>query len=175
MLGAPGASRMRLRMSLARAMGRGERASMFHDTRERRRERGRSRVTWCCALLEGMGVQRRVGWLKAERARQSLLVAMMALTPEKLDVSHCCRLGRFLTRMLKHDVSSCTDTRRAPRGRYPASGTDTRVSAAPPQLELRRARTGEPTAETDPAAAGSSGLGWFSLTHAIPVTCVPST
>lgn len=80
-----------MRMSLARAMGREEKASMFHDTRESVglemvstlrgvREAGvreRLWVTWHCALLERMGAQRRAEWWKAERVRQSLLGAMV--------------------------------------------------------------------------------------------------
>jgi uncharacterized protein YcbX len=57
-------------MSLAREMAREEKASMFHDMRES------LCVTWLCAFLEEMGTHLRVGGLKAERVRQSLLVAM---------------------------------------------------------------------------------------------------
>src|SRR5690606_5564654 len=66
--GDSGASRMLLRISLARTTGRGEKALMFHDTRENagvvvlstlpgERDVG-------IALLEGIGIQRWVEWLK---------------------------------------------------------------------------------------------------------------
>ena len=58
-------------MSLARETGREEKASMFHDTRES------PCVTWFCAFRKRVGAQLRVEWLKADRVRQSLLVAMV--------------------------------------------------------------------------------------------------
>ena len=75
-------------MSLARETGREEKASMFHDVRESLRVQGVSMfrfrdvrespcVTWLCAFLQGMGSHPRVEWLKAERVRQSLLVAIL--------------------------------------------------------------------------------------------------
>ena len=82
-----GPSRIRSRMSLARETGREEKASIFHDMREKlwvkrvsmfRDVRESFCVTWLCALRKGMGAQLWVEWLKAERVRQSLLVAMEA-------------------------------------------------------------------------------------------------
>ena len=72
-------------MSLAREMGREEKASMFHDRRESlcvqvsmfRDVRESFCVTWVCFFLKGMGSHLRVEQLKAERVRQSLLVATM--------------------------------------------------------------------------------------------------
>lgn len=86
-------------MSLARAAGRGEKASMFHETREslgaetaltldgvrggdggedgERVDGEREGPAWYCVFLEGMGPQRRVEWLKAERVRQSLSAVMV--------------------------------------------------------------------------------------------------
>ena len=72
-------------MSLAREMGREEKASMFHDMRESLcvrkvstcRDVGESLcVTWLCASREGMGAHVPAERLKAERVRKSLLVTM---------------------------------------------------------------------------------------------------
>ena len=65
-----GPFRICLKMSLAREMGREEKASMFHDMRES------FCVTWLCAFCKGMGARLRVEWLEAEKVRQSLLVTM---------------------------------------------------------------------------------------------------
>ena len=62
-----GPSRIWPRMSLAREMAREEKASMFQDVRES------LCMTW---FLEDTGAHFRVEGLKAERVRQSLLVAM---------------------------------------------------------------------------------------------------
>jgi len=64
-------------MSLARETAREEKASMFHDMRES------LWVTWLCAFLEDTGVHIRVEGLKAERVRQSLLVAMAVVESRK--------------------------------------------------------------------------------------------
>lgn len=76
--GVVGASRMWLRRSLERASGSGEKASMFHDTREA--------IGAAVPTLDGggaagsgegggeCGTQRRVEPLKAERARQTLFL-----------------------------------------------------------------------------------------------------
>jgi len=66
-----GPSRIWPRMSLARETARDEKASMFHDMRES------LCVTWPCVFLEDTGAHIRVERLKAERVRQSLLVAMV--------------------------------------------------------------------------------------------------
>ena len=80
-----GPSRIWSRISLARETGREEKASIFHDMREKlwvkrvsmfRDVRESFWVTRLCALRKGMGAQLWVEWLKAERVRQSLLVAM---------------------------------------------------------------------------------------------------
>ena len=68
-------------MSLARATGREEKASMFHDMRESfgsllGEVREDSCVSWLSAFPKGIGAQLRVGRLKAERVRQILLLAM---------------------------------------------------------------------------------------------------
>ena len=57
-------------MSLAREMAREEKASMFHDMKQN------LWMTRLCAFLEDTGAHIRVEGLKAERVRQSRLVAM---------------------------------------------------------------------------------------------------
>jgi len=66
-------------MSLARETGREEKASIFHDMRERSmfgEVRESLCVTWLCAFLKGMGAHLWVERLKAERVRHTLSVTM---------------------------------------------------------------------------------------------------
>ena len=90
-----GPSRIWPRMSLAREMAREEKASMFHDVRES------LCATWLCAFLEDTGAHIRVEGLKAERVRQSLLVAMVV----------CWKAGGFWLGF-KLEWRRCGDSRR---------------------------------------------------------------
>ena len=65
------------RSSLARATGRGEKASKFCIMREKRDVKARCCVTWLGETLEDTSAHSRLDGLKAERVRwQSLLAAM---------------------------------------------------------------------------------------------------
>lgn len=86
-------------MSLARETGRGEKASMFHDMRES------FYVTWLCTFRKGMGSQRRVDRLKAERVRGSLLVIMQAPSHPGLDATRKGPSGHVVVQS-QHNLNS---------------------------------------------------------------------